>query len=110
MMGRAVKEPIDLRASRGDRTAFAPTLAQAKKLWKELFMDDKKIITFGDILRLLGRDRKTTITAAAPNGDELTGMGDSVLWMPMEDLPVFGLEVTAPFTCRVTLESINGEA
>ena len=60
---------------------------------KEACMEEKKTITLGDILDLLGPD-STDITVYESDGAaSLTGPADCTLWEALEDLPVGSIGV-----------------
>ena len=65
-------------------------MARLKELWKELFMEDKKIITFGDVLDLIDNMRLDEQEIIVHGDDEsaLRGPMCCELWEPLEDRAV----------------------
>lgn len=65
-------------------------MGRARRLWKELFMEEKKIITLGDVLDLVDQNREmlTPIAIHAVDGTTLRGPMCSELWGAFDDIVV----------------------
>lgn len=77
------------------RDALLKLAYNIRKLREGLMMEDKRAITFGDILDLLdiNRDDETTVTVRLGTGDYLTGLACATLWEPHEDRVVENIAV-----------------
>lgn len=76
---------------------------------KEACMEEKKIITFGDVLELLGRNDTEIVLTTKDELDSLTGSAGSELWGQLEERPICGI-FPEDDTLKVWLEDEDGEA